>query len=234
MNLGCSKAVSSRVPRAKGERLRFAPLMETAVAALLAAGGALAQSTAADTRLEMSCPPSNSVFESAQPTKQYPNSAMPLEIEYSIGPDLVSLRGDETEVFANLGGGDDVAYLFETGNEAGLLGGAGADTILLCSMTDLSAMISLGGDADSDVLIIEPSVFTTVPTNMIRTISIMGIDPARDVVVIRAPADLLAAMDRSRQDAALRIGDVIFTTISISVHEGLNSSEAFRFVPVQQ
>ncbi len=185
-------------------------------------------------RTKLTCPEPDAPGAFAVPVEILPSPKMPVSLTYSQGDDLIRLAGGETEVVMDFAGGDDIALLYDIGAGANITGGVGADTILLCSMSDLDVFISLGigRDSDRDVVIIESPMFATVPAGMLRGISIFGFDKDSDRLVIHAPAQMLQTREASAQIGGLRIGDVFVTLYSAIAAENLNyDEEAIILVP---
>jgi hypothetical protein len=165
-------------------------------------------------RTQFTCPEPTALGSFSEPVSVAPSPEMPVWADYSGDDDLVRLIGDETELFVSLGTGDDTALLYEAAANTDISGGEGADTIMLCSMTDLIAhigLVSIAEDHASDVVVIGSAVFTTVPTGMMRRVLVGGFNAEDDRLVLRAPPHLL----ESRQPSAggFRIGDVIISVL---------------------
>lgn len=188
-------------------------------------------------RTKLTCPEPDAPGAFAVPVEILPSPKMAVSVTYSQGDDLIRLAGGETEVIMDFAGGDDIAFLYDIGAGANITAGLGADTILLCSMSDLEVFISLGSknfmrDSDRDVVIIESPMFATVPAGMLRGISIFGFDKDSDRLVIHAPAQMLQTMEASAQIGGLRIGDVFVKLYSAIDAETLNyDEEAIILVP---
>ena len=185
-------------------------------------------------RLHLKCPARDEVGKFSHPTRVYPSEKVPFEMDFSAEDDVVRLVGAETEAQINLGAGDDIALLYDIGAGMSIRGDNGADTILLCSMTDVVATINLGTenlarDDDRDVVIIERDVFTSVPPGMPRIIMILDFDPATDVVVVHAPSSLIASRKASPQIGGIQLGNVVIRLYGPP--RMTYSGNAFVFVP---
>lgn len=187
-------------------------------------------------RMALRCPSSDAAGDYAKPTSVYPTAETPMVTEYSANDDTVRLSGPDTETAVELGSGDDTLFLSNLGVGFSVIAGAGADTIVICSMKELKAGITLGvetlsRDDDRDVVIIDSAVFTSVPPGMRREIGINDFDAATDILVIRAPADLLARKTTSLNMNGIRIGDVLISLLAPIGAKRLNYTEdAFVFV----
>lgn len=188
-------------------------------------------------RTKLTCPEPDAPGAFAVPVEILPSPKMAVWVTYSQGDDLIRLVGDETEVIMDFAGGDDIALLYDIGAGADIIGGVGADTILLCSMDDLGVSISLGTenltrDSDRDVVIIESPIFSTVPAGMLREIAIFGFDADTDRLIIHAPAQMLQTRESSRQIGGIRIGDVLLKLYNPIGAEQLNyDDEAIILIP---
>ena len=185
-------------------------------------------------RIHLRCPPRSEPGEFSRPVRIYPSETVPFEMDFSEKDDLVRLIGAETEVEVNLGAGDDIALLYDVGAGMSIRGDNGADTILLCSMTDVVASINLGTenlarDDDRDVVIIESDVFTSVPPGMPRIIMIFDFDPATDFLVVHAPSNLIASRKASPQIGGFQLGNVVIRVYGTPM--ATYSGKAFIFVP---
>ena len=167
-------------------------------------------------RTRLTCPEPDAPGPFAVPVEIGPSPKMAVWVTYSEGDDLVRLAGADTEVEADLGGGDDIALLYDIGAGLTIYGGIGADTVLLCSMSDVAALIVLGPkekelirDADRDVVVIESSIFSTVPTGYLRIISIHSFDKDTDRLIVYAPAQMLQSKQASILVGGIRIGEVL-------------------------
>ncbi|MHA6347289.1 hypothetical protein [Roseivivax sp. CAU 1761] len=91
------------------------------------------------------------------------------------------------------GGGGDVVFIVDPGENAALDLGPGADVALLCSMTELALSVLMGPhDAEPDRLILEAGAFGGIPEGQIRRIVVGNVVAGSDVVVIRPPRGVTA------------------------------------------
>ncbi len=207
----------------------------------LALGGTVEQlagrTLSLEERTKLTCPEPDAPGAFAVPVEILPSPKMAVSVTYSQGDDLIRLVGDETEVTMDFAGGDDLALLYDIGAGAAIEVGLGADTILLCSMSDLEVSIflgigTLGKDSDRDVVIIESPMFSAVPAGMRRGISIFNFNKDSDRLVIHAPAQMLQTREASAQIGGLRIGDVFVKLYSPFGAEQLNfDEEAIILIP---
>ncbi|HRP94794.1 MAG TPA: hypothetical protein PL143_00950 [Rhodocyclaceae bacterium] len=199
------------------------------IAGCIGAGSALADRAAVfapdgmrslDERLRLRCPPQDAQGPFVAPAAIDPSPEMALWVSYTAGDDLVRVTGEDTMEAVDLGDGDDIALLYDVGPEFSAQGGAGADTVILCSMAGLTASITLGSwggrDTDRDIVIIDRKVFDAVPHGLWRVIRVFEFDLEHDRLVIHAPQELLSARRMSRELGGLRIGSVLIQLYSAS------------------
>ncbi len=166
-----------------------------------------------------------------------PAASTSSSVDYSDNDDTVWLSGPDTEAAVNLGSGDDTLFLSDLGVDFSVIAGAGADTIVICSMRELTAGITLGvetlaRDDDRDIVIIDSSVFVPAPPGMRREIDIHDFDASTDILVVRAPANLLARKSASLSMNGIRVGDVLIRVLAPIGARRLDYSEdAFVFLP---
>ena len=187
-------------------------------------------------RTRLTCPEPDAPGPFAVPVEIGPSPKMAVWVTYSEGDDLVRLAGADTEVEADLGGGDDIALLYDIGAGLTIYGGIGADTVLLCSMSDVAALIVLGPkelirDADRDVVVIESSIFSTVPTGFLRIISILSFDKDTDRLIVYAPAQMLQSKQASILFGGIRIGEVLIKIYALTGEQVNYDEESIILIP---
>ena len=166
-------------------------------------------------RSSLECPPPTLAGPFAAPTEVQPSQETPFDVFYSPGNDLVRLSGTETEANVVLGAGDDLALFYDIGDGLAIEGDSGADTIMLCSMSGPPLHVTLGtedlsADSDRDIIVVDSSVITSVPTGLRRVILIFDFDPGTDRLVVHAPARLVASREASPVIGGIRVGNVTF------------------------
>ena len=187
-------------------------------------------------RSSLECPSPTAPGPFASPTEVQPSKETPFDLFYSPENDLVRLSGNETEANVVLGAGNDLALFYDIGDGLAIEGDSGADTIMLCSMSGLALHITLGtedlsADNDRDIIVVDSSVITSVPTGLRRVILILDFDPGTDRLVVHAPAQLIALREASPIIGGIRVGNVTFEVYRPGGNGRIDyNGDAFAFV----
>lgn len=197
--------------------LALSTMLGPAVVAPAAHAQTVADLRAATTmaeRVALRCPPADAAGDFASPTRQYPSADVPLWQAYSDAADLVRIAGADGESTIDLGAGDDIAVVHDAEGGGWIDGGEGADTVLVCTLADLSLLVDVGDDgAAADVVIVDTGVFGGVPAGMVRDLHVT-LDSPDDRVIVHHPAITAVDVRVQQNHVSGRIGDVVFTIAS--------------------
>ena len=107
-------------------------------------------------------------------------------VQWSSDDDMILHRGMGVQHWVMAGDGDDQIWLDDLDPNSAVNAGHGADLIVLCSMADMSAYITLSYDidVDPDTLIIGPSLLRDVPEGYTRRITVVGFQPEYDRLIL--------------------------------------------------
>lgn len=107
-------------------------------------------------------------------------------MQWSPDDDMILHRGMGVRHWIMAGDGDDQIWLDNLDPNSEVHAGHGADLVVLCSMADMSAYITLSYDidADPDTLIIGPSLLRDVPEGYTRRIMVVGFQPEYDRLIL--------------------------------------------------
>ncbi len=105
------------------------------------------------------------------------------------GDDQIVHFGDGQGHELLAGGGDDQLWLYDVAPDSALIAGRGSDLVVLCSVEDIDAGISLGnGDAamdeDPDTLVIAEGVLADIPEGFFRRVSVSEFQPETDRLIL--------------------------------------------------
>ncbi|OHV81792.1 hypothetical protein LCM4579_18520 [Ensifer sp. LCM 4579] len=127
-------------------------------------------------------------------------------------PEQLVLDPDPGLMQFDAGGGDDVLYLVDPPGGQSIIAGPGADTVVICRMTDTLIHIKLGdettggADLEPDRVILNPPVFQGIPDGFIRQVFVYGVSPQNDRIELRLPP----GVDFHYETGRIRAGRVIF------------------------
>jgi hypothetical protein len=108
-------------------------------------------------------------------------------------PERLVLSPDSGMFDFDAGDGDDVLYLVDPPGGQSVTSGSGADTVVVCRMTDLTLHVLLGdettggADLEDDRLILNAAVFQGIPDGFVRQVFVYGISPQNDRIELRLP-----------------------------------------------
>lgn len=134
-------------------------------------------------------------------------------LAYGPGDDVVRIDGEPGWLLFRTRAGDDVIYLNDPLAGTQVHAGRGGDTILLCAMEEIDVTLQLGPhDTRADTLVIGRAVFEGVPEGFSRRISVTGLVPANDRILIDLPPGLSPEIDITRGGwGEVRAGGVVIS-----------------------
>ena len=111
--------------------------------------------------------------------------------------EVIFSQGLESEVAAL--DGDDTVFVYDPHGETFVVGGRGADTLVLCSMRAYDAILIPGDfhapDEASDTIVIQPAVFASGTPGFARIISIRSFIVGVDTLVLRLPPGMEISLE---------------------------------------
>ena len=132
--------------------------------------------------------------------------------------------------------GDDTLFLYEPAENDPwegfyVTGGAGRDTLVLCSMPVAEGVLVTSGsglapDGDADLIVIEAAVFDGIPPGTRRELYIESFAVGSDTLVLRVPAatavtaDAMPATGDRFAQTKIAAGDVLITVTHPMVRDG--------------
>jgi hypothetical protein len=157
----------------------------------------------------------------SDPTPEFADSR---ETTWRDGGDTLVHFGDGEPHELMSGGGDDVLFLFDVAPGSNIIAGQGADLIVLCSVDDLHAGISLdegGGnvDDDPDTVVIGQDVLRNIPAGFTRLIRVDGFHPQNDRLLLPPPGGPLRIDTSDPWTTEVRYGQIL-----IELHHPLRPS----------